>query len=161
MATNTSYRVWSDSRSAPALAELAARQESVTGLRCAFAVHRDGADGWLELSAVPAAAPTTACTLVRSTDRKTVARLMRDLRPTRTEFVHSLRLARAVYFAESGAGRSDTTLLVQLGLTWALAQMTRGLIAGDLPGGQIAYWWSDAFLERVEGLRQRVERARG
>jgi hypothetical protein len=161
MTVTVSFRIWSESLVAPAIAELAARQESVTGQRCAFAVHREGPDGWLETSAVPAASPTTACTLTRSTERDVIWSLSRDLRPTRTEFVHALRISRTVYFAGTAAGRTDLTLLIQFGISWALAQITRGIVAGDTPSGQIEYWWSDAFLEQVQTLRRRVDRAQG
>lgn len=157
MPATVDYRIWSPYKTVPDIQELSARQESVTGVRCAFAVHLEGPAGWLEMSAVPAASPTTACMLRRSTDPSLVLKLMRDVRPTRTEVLHSLRLSKTVYFAATAAGRTDFTRLLQLGLTWALAQMTRGLIAGDAPGGQLEYWWSDAFLDRVERLRRRVD----
>jgi hypothetical protein len=154
-----SFRIWSPGKAVPDIAELSARQESVTGLRCAFAVHQEGALGWVEMSAVPSASPATACMLSRSTDPSVVLRSKRDLRPTRTEILHSLRLAKAVYYAGTAPGRTDFTRLLQLGLTWALAHMTRGIIAGDASGGQFEYWWSDAFLDRVERLRKRVDAA--
>ena len=154
-----SYRIWSPYKAVPDIAELSARQEAVTGVRCAFAVHQEGPQGWVEMSAVPAASPATACMLSRSTDPSVVLSSKRDLRPTRTELLHTLRQAKAVYYAGTAAGRTDFTRLLQLGLTWTLAHMTRGIIAGDAPGGQLEYWWSDAFLDRVERLRRRVEAA--
>ncbi len=151
------FRIWSASQAIPSLKELAARQESVTGLRCAFAVHERDPLGWVEMSAVPSVSPATACRLTRSSDRSKVLSLMRDLRPTRTDLVHSLRMSKTAYFTGTEAGHTDFTLLLQLGLTWALAQITRGLIAGDTPSGEMEYWWSDAFLSHVERLRARVE----
>src|SRR5688572_20055637 len=130
MSVALSFRIWSNDTHVPDIAELAARQESVTGLACTFGVHRASRAGWEEVSVVPVASRATACTLTRSTDPAIVAQLMRALRPTRSELVHELRLARTVYFAGTGAGRTDITLLMQFGLTWALAQVTRGLIAG-------------------------------
>ncbi len=157
MPVTLNFRVWSAGLQVPDLAELAARQQSVTGQRCTFAVGGDGPDGWLELAAIPGSSPETACTLSRSTDPAVVARLLRDVHPIRTEVLHALRLTHTVYFVSAGVGPTDFTLLVEFGLTWALAQMTQGLVAGDTSRGQIEYWWSDAFLAQVEQLRGRVE----